>query len=83
MRSATVKHNPAEKRGLGMVFLGMQQPTIREIPEENHACAAVITVDHTKELNLICGEIAALWKEIERLKQPWWKRLFKWIRGTK
>lgn len=65
------KHSPSDKRGLGLTFLGMQDASV------SNNVATYKGYVTREEFDSVIGELRA---EIKRMKEPWYKRLWMWIR---
>jgi hypothetical protein len=81
MASSSIRPNPADKRGLGVVFRGMQiSDNIARYPEPGQPSGSLefdrikLTLAH---YITITGQLE---KKVEWLMLPWWKRLWLTIR---
>jgi hypothetical protein len=61
-----VKHNPADKRGLGMVFLGMQSPreTVSESVDVEFTNMLIERLDELENRVFLLENRPGLWKRI-------------------
>lgn len=71
---ANIRHSPADKRGLGLTFLGM-------MAREESANNSISKNEYDETISGLIQRIEALEKQLSSTKTSWYRRLWEWIKS--